>query len=898
MKKIIEKIKVLNQNICKNIENTTSIDRGFFSQNILNIIRNLIEHVSLYIYCKEKNITLEFKYDNLKNAAQKVHELKKEFHFLYKFHKSIQIVSSHYTQTEEGSERLILKYYEYLLRIKLIFEEKYNITLLNNLDKFPTYLDTNLKEYYENILNALNKYYNNVTLKNNNSNDRFYIHKKKPIIISNQVFYELSLTIATDDASKFDRFIVFTKDDVMTNYAIQGDIEKRNITILNKKTSINIIDNIKISIRPCEIDNFIKLFIGYNLDVGRLTERERISDYITQTGNTLLDIINLSDSEYDKLKNNLTKGIRNEFFNILDKCKEIIINKRSSHNIIRYLLYTFTNSVIKKVYCNKINNRLSNLYIDNKNIPFDQMPFATSLYNHNPKISDLLNCIDHEGREHEFLSKAIKNNTENNKKLYTNIDELNKFSDINRLMKTFYNNLYYKHKEIRKLEKWNNYVYIKNYEKNVVNILQTLKSYSQTGLSGYENFAKAWLDSFNEIDDETKTNTIKNLFLKSKVTIIYGAAGTGKSTLMNYISKLFNDKSKIFLAQTNPAVENIKRRVDNSQNKSMTIQKFKNSDSQKCDLLFIDECSTISNADMLSILNNAKFELLILVGDVYQIESIGYGNWFEIIPDFLPEYCVHELTKTYRSDDIALVEFWDKVRKIDDNVMEFDVVNKYSFKINEDIFIKKEDDEIILCLNYDGLYGINNINKFLQSQNNGKSVSWGIWTFKVGDPVLFTENNMYYKILHNNLKGTIKKIIDNGNEVYFEVEINKVISEIDLMYDMKLINNSENSSLISFSISKNTNSDNDDSKSNIPFQIAYAVSIHKSQGLEYNSVKVIITNEIEEQITHSIFYTAITRAKKNLKIYWSPETQNKVIKEFKKNKNKQDSNIIKAKNKI
>ena len=56
-----------------------------------------------------------------------------------------------------------------------------------------------------------------------------------------------------------------------------------------------------------------------------------------------------------------------------------------------------------------------------------------------------------------------------------------------------------------------------------------------------------------------------------------------------------------------------------------------------------------------------------------------------------------------------------------------------------------------------------------------------------------------------------------------------------------------------------------------------AVSIHKAQGLEYDSVKIVITNETEERITHNIFYTAITRAKNKLKIYWSPETEQSVL---------------------
>ena len=62
--------------------------------------------------------------------------------------------------------------------------------------------------------------------------------------------------------------------------------------------------------------------------------------------------------------------------------------------------------------------------------------------------------------------------------------------------------------------------------------------------------------------------------------------------------------------------------------------------------------------------------------------------------------------------------------------------------------------------------------------------------------------------------------------------------------------------------------DDDDEYCMAPFQVAYAVSIHKAQGLEYDSVKIVITNEAEERITHNIFYTAITRAKKKLKVYW------------------------------
>jgi ATP-dependent exoDNAse (exonuclease V) alpha subunit len=71
--------------------------------------------------------------------------------------------------------------------------------------------------------------------------------------------------------------------------------------------------------------------------------------------------------------------------------------------------------------------------------------------------------------------------------------------------------------------------------------------------------------------------------------------------------------------------------------------------------------------------------------------------------------------------------------------------------------------------------------------------------------------------------------------------------------------------------------DDDSLNTTVPFQVAYAVSIHKAQGLEYDSVKIVITDANEDDITHSIFYTAVTRARRHLRIFWTPETQQRVL---------------------
>ena len=228
-------------------------------------------------------------------------------------------------------------------------------------------------------------------------------------------------------------------------------------------------------------------------------------------------------------------------------------------------------------------------------------------------------------------------------------------------------------------------------------------------------------------------------------------------------------------------------------------------------------------------------------------------------------------------------------------------ITKYGFSsaLDDSIFSKSMDDEIILCLNYDGLYGINNMNKFLQSNNPNPSVRIGVQTYKVGDPVLFNESNRFAPLIYNNLKGKILAIEEKEDCVYFTIEIYLVVNELDVLgLDLVLLDSvAENTSVICFKVELQNDGDEDDDDlgSIVPFQIAYAVSIHKAQGLEYDSVKVVITNEIEEMVSHNIFYTAITRAKEKLKIYWSPETEKRVLENMKVQFNDKDYRLFKEK---
>lgn len=202
----------------------------------------------------------------------------------------------------------------------------------------------------------------------------------------------------------------------------------------------------------------------------------------------------------------------------------------------------------------------------------------------------------------------------------------------------------------------------------------------------------------------------------------------------------------------------------------------------------------------------------------------------------------------------------------------------------------------ILCLNYDGLYGINNINRFLQSSNPSPEIVWGINTYKIGDPILFNESERFAPLIYNNMKGRIKDIEVTENKIRFDVELDIAITDWDAEgYDFTLVGTSERgNSIISFWVDKyfSTDYDTDSSDAIVPFQVAYAVSIHKAQGLEYKSVKIVITNEVEELITHNIFYTAITRAKEDLKIYWTPETEKKILEGMSLKNYKKDADLL------
>ncbi|MDD5464019.1 MAG: ATP-dependent RecD-like DNA helicase [Candidatus Moranbacteria bacterium] len=897
MNKIDNLIIDIDKAICSNIDKFDVSERGLLSQNILSQLRNFVEHIFLKIYSNGQDI--ENTYENIKKAEAFV-KSRGNLKFLTRLHNLLQITASHYTLDEENSERIMLKYYEYLLKIKLFLKNSYQLDVLNNIDDFPINTDSNLKEYYEKIVERINQ--PRTPEAKSTYNDRYYIQKVKPFFVEHEVYYEVTFTTANDKASKFDRIIAFTKLDISHNYAVKLFVSNDSIQILGKEMPIQIIDNWVVSIRPCELDHFADIFGNHSKIQSNLLEYRRLMEFLTKTGLNLVEFIDFADNYYQSIKGQIIQGVKTTyFFDVLDKCRELIKNKKSGHNVLRYLLYRLNNKVLKQQYKFGGCNLLSNLNLDYGCIPFDQMPFNTSPIGHNPKISDLFDCIDPANRKHELFARLIKNNTETRGQLYTPKKDITNFENVDDLIQSYNDALYYKHAH-RRLENHKDHIYIKGYEEDTLHIIKKLKELSSTGIKNYTGSVDSWLQtSTHGVDCDEKKDALRQMFENSQVALVYGSAGTGKSTIINHVSNFFNDSSKLYLAITNPAVDNLKRKVKAANCDFKTIAKFlsERNNNTEFDLLIIDECSTVSNSEMREVLKKASFKLLVLVGDVFQIESILFGNWFNIVQSFVPTTSAFELTKPYRSKNPKLLDLWNRVRNIDDDILEHITKNNYSATLNDSIFEHSEEDEIILCLNYDGLYGINNINRFLQSNNKNKPIQWGVQAYKINDPVLFNESERFTPLIYNNLKGKISGIEIFDNKIQFDIEINKVINQFEAFgYDFQLLDNADNgNSIIRFSVNKHRSTDEDEDFSDaiVPFQVAYAVSIHKAQGLEYNSVKIVITNEVEEMITHNIFYTAITRAREKLKIYWTPEAEKKVLNSLERKSNGRDVSLLSSK---
>lgn len=361
---------------------------------------------------------------------------------------------------------------------------------------------------------------------------------------------------------------------------------------------------------------------------------------------------------------------------------------------------------------------------------------------------------------------------------------------------------------------------------------------------------------------EKQIDAIKSA-IENKLMVITGGPGTGKTTIINAVIKIFSRIGvQILLAA--PTGRAAKRMSEVTGHEAKTIHRmlkysikgggFEKNDENPldCDLLIIDEASMIDTILMHHLLKAIpKQATFILVGDVNQLPSVGAGS---ILNDIINSQAVPvvELNEIFRQAQESLIIV--NAHKINNGIIPS--FKTYSDKLEDFYFIEKEDPEEVLKLileltteripkrfgfnpiddiqvltpMHKGVVGASNLNLTLQQVLNPREdgITRGGRNFRINDKVMQIRNN-YDKEVFN---GDIGRIINIDTET----------QEVTISFDGKTV--------------PYDYPDLDE------IVLAYAVSVHKSQGSEYPAVVIPILTQHYILLQRNLIYTGVTRGKK------------------------------------
>lgn len=862
-KRLIVTADVINKNFAKvNEEN-----RGEVSGEILSHLRNFCEVFMYKVYDEENDVDLYQTQDNLKN---KVRTYIKDKHYdVWKFHSLLDSSVGHMDFGPMQSEALILKYIPQLIKLKTFLQKQYGIGVLENIDKYPLDLDTSLISFYEKILFVL------VHSKPDSmqmTRNQYFVKKRSMKYIDGHIFYEYVFDVSDDKANKFNTFVCYSFKNIRFDYDLKLLLAKKEITYLNTKIFINVIYDYEYSIRPCAFQNLLYLI---NYDDEKCRRDKEYSVLMKMIKDKRKSLVDLIDSEKEFC---LTSG--GYYTEFISKVKKFLESGNLGRYLIRFLLTDMRNRTIRAQMASFCNDMFDGMRIRLASKSFELMPFAFSPKEARPSLYtlfELYNALDSAG---EILYHYLVNYINQNNTLFVKpcdigysvekfIELKNRFNE--KLLRV---NSYYSDHRIIEIS---GYYTVESYYNSTRNvILEVIKLCKTKNVQVNNDYSE------NTILSAAQKNILSKSLKNSSVALVTGAAGTGKTTLIKEFIKNNPDKRILCLTTTNTANNNLKIKDFAGNITYKNIAQFeKERTHEDYDIIIVDEASFVSTESIEKIIGVHESSAFMFVGDPEQIESIEFGNWLDLLLNILKvKDVVFTLNVEYRTKVDELFKVWDEVRHgKKKNIIELLAAYEMTEEISDDIF-KVQGKEVVLCLNYDGLYGINNINRYLQASNPNDAFEYQQNLYKVGDPVVFITNDYSAYGIYNNLSGKIVGIKNEEENITFKIELFDSVGYVgELSNEIEIVEEDSGFYAIVTKMKYyNDKYDTDmDTRTKLPFQISYAMSIHKAQGLEFDSVKIVITKESDEQVTKNIFYTAVTRAKKKLKVYWQPEVADYVL---------------------
>lgn len=390
--------------------------------------------------------------------------------------------------------------------------------------------------------------------------------------------------------------------------------------------------------------------------------------------------------------------------------------------------------------------------------------------------------------------------------------------------------------------------------------------------------------------DEHQVEAVKEA-VKNGLLVITGGPGTGKTTTINTIIRYFESEGMdIFLAA--PTGRAAKRMSETTGFEARTIHRmlelnggmegnagFERNEKNplETDVIIIDEVSMVDISLMYSLLKAIiAGTRLILVGDINQLPSVGPGSVLKDIIDSKQFHTV-ELTKIFRqastSDIIVNAHKINRGQKVslDNKSMDFFFLKRYDADkiINVTLqLIKQKLPKFVGAGEYDiqvltpmrkGLLGVERLNGILQMYLNPaapgkKEKEYNGIVFREGDKVMQVKNNYQ---LEWEIRSKYGLAIDKGTGI-FNGDMG-IIEEINEFAETMTISFDEGKT-VEYSY-----------KTLDELELAYAITIHKSQGSEYPAVIIPLLSGPRMLMNRNLLYTAVTRAKKCVTIVGNEE---------------------------